>query len=175
MRLHPYHSGRILTRSPVLKPLATVASRHHERLDGSGYPSGVGASDLEPTTRLLAAADTWHTMGEARPHRPPLAPAEASRRISGLPLDRDAVRAVLRAADAPAPVLPPLPVDLTERELQVLRLLAVGRTKRQIAEHLVLSPSTVRTHTVHIYAKCAVSTRAGLAMFAMSHDLASAR
>jgi DNA-binding NarL/FixJ family response regulator len=38
---------------------------------------------------------------------------------------------------------------------------------------LVISQSTVHTHTVHIYAKCGVSTRAGLAMFAMRHRLAA--
>ena len=64
-----------------------------------------------------------------------------------------------------------LPADLTERELDVLRRLVTGRTKREIAADLVLSPSTVHTHTVHIYAKCGVSTRAALAMFAMRHGL----
>ena len=88
-------------------------------------------------------------------------------------MDRDAVRAVLRATDAPPASFPPLPVDLTERELEVLRLLAGGRTKRQIATELFISHSTVHTHTVHIYAKCGVSTRAGLAMFAMRHGLAA--
>ena len=72
------------------------------------------------------------------------------------------------------PALPPLPADLTERELEVMRRLVVGRTKRQVAAELVISPSTVRTHTVHIYGKCGVSTRAGLAMFAMRHGLAGA-
>jgi DNA-binding NarL/FixJ family response regulator len=80
---------------------------------------------------------------------------------------------VLDAADAPPPELPPLPAGLTERELDVLRRLAAGRTKRRIAEELVISPSTVHTHTVHIYDKCGVSTRAGLAMFAMRHGFAS--
>ena len=89
-----------------------------------------------------------------------------------MPLDRSAVRAVLAATDAPAPSFPPLPVDLTERELDVLRRLIVGRTKREIAGELFISHSTVHTHTVHIYAKCGVSTRAGLAMFAMRHGLA---
>jgi DNA-binding NarL/FixJ family response regulator len=93
--------------------------------------------------------------------------------LSGLPLDRDAVRAVLEAAGAPPPAFPPLPAALTERELEVLRLLAAGRTKRQIAAELVVSQSTVHTHTVHIYAKCGVRTRAGLAMFAMQHGLAA--
>jgi DNA-binding NarL/FixJ family response regulator len=54
----------------------------------------------------------------------------------------------------------------------VLRLLVAGRTKREIAAELVISHSTVHTHTVHIYGKCGVSTRAALAMFAMRHGLA---
>ena len=69
--------------------------------------------------------------------------------------------------------MPPLPADLTERELEVLRGLVAGRTKRAIADELVISQSTVHTHTVHIYAKCGVSTRAALAMFAMRHGLAA--
>jgi DNA-binding NarL/FixJ family response regulator len=111
-------------------------------------------------------------MGEARPHRPALDAAAAARTLSGLPLSRDAIRAVLDATDAPPASLPPLPAELTERELEVLRLLVSGLTKRQIAATLVISHSTVHTHTVHIYDKCGVSTRAGLAMFAMRHGLA---
>jgi DNA-binding NarL/FixJ family response regulator len=90
-----------------------------------------------------------------------------------LPLDRDAVRAVLDAAGAPPAALPPLPANLTEREAEILRRLAAGRTKREIAAELVISPATVHTHTVHIYAKCGVSTRAALAMFALRSGLAS--
>jgi HD-GYP domain-containing protein (c-di-GMP phosphodiesterase class II)/DNA-binding CsgD family transcriptional regulator len=172
VRLHPYHGGRILARSPVLAPLGQVACRHHERTDGTGYPAGIGGSALDMAARLLAAADVFHALGEARPHRPAVSLAEAARVLTGLPLDRDAVRAVLAAADVPAVALPRLPAGLTERELDVLRLLAAGRTKREIAGDLVISPSTVHTHTVRIYAKCGVSTRAALAMFAMRHGLA---
>jgi DNA-binding CsgD family transcriptional regulator len=171
VRLHPYHTGRILARSPVLAPLGLIACRHHERMDGSGYPAGVGGSQLDAAACLLAAADAFHALGEARPHRAALDPAAASRVLSGIPLDRGAVRAVLDAADAPRPVRPSLPAGLTERELEIMRLLAAGGTKRQIASELVISQSTVHTHTVHIYGKCGVSTRAGLAMFAMRHGL----
>jgi HD-GYP domain-containing protein (c-di-GMP phosphodiesterase class II)/DNA-binding CsgD family transcriptional regulator len=174
VRLHPYHSGRIVARSPALVPLSRIVARHHERVDGSGYPAGVGASELDSCACLLAAADVLHALGEPRPHRPALDPASASRELAGLPLDRDAIRAVLDAAGAPPPALPPLPADLTERELEVLRRLTAGRTKRQIATELVISPSTVHTHTVHIYGKCGVSTRAALAMFAMNHGLVGA-
>jgi len=173
VRLHPYHTGRILARSPALAPLGLIACRHHERVDGSGYPAGTGGSDLNTAACLLAAADAFCALCEPRPHRAALDPAAASRVLAGLPLDRDAVRAVLDAAGAPPPALPALPAGLTARELDVLRRLAAGRTKREIAAELFISPSTVHTHTVHIYAKCGVSTRAGLAMFAMRHGLAA--
>jgi HD-GYP domain-containing protein (c-di-GMP phosphodiesterase class II) len=173
VRLHPYHTGRILARSPVLAALGLIACRHHERMDGSGYPAGMGASEMDIACCLLAAADVCHALCEPRPHRAALDLAAAARVMSGLPLDRDAVRAVLDAAGAPPSALPALPAGLTERELEILRRLAAGSTKRQIAAELVISQSTVHTHTVHIYDKCGVSTRAGLAMFAMRYGLAA--
>jgi HD-GYP domain-containing protein (c-di-GMP phosphodiesterase class II) len=173
VRLHPYHSGRILARDPALAPLASLASRHHERTDGSGYPAGIRGHDVDSAAGVLAAADVMHALGEARPHRPAAALDAAAHALTRMPLDRDAIRAVVDAAGGPAPKLPPLPADLSERELEVLRRLVAGRTKRQIASQLVISHSTVHTHTVHIYEKCGVTTRAGLAMFAMSNGLAA--
>ena len=67
-------SGRILARSPVLAPLGLIASRHHERTDGSGYPAGVRAAEIDAAACVLAAADVLHALGEARPHRPALDP-----------------------------------------------------------------------------------------------------
>ena len=151
VRLHPYHTGRILARSPVLAPLGLIASRHHERVDGSGYPAGIGASEMDTACCLLAAADVCRALCEPRPHRAPLDLAAAARIMSGLPLDRDAVRAVLDAAGAPPPALPALPAGLTERELEILRLLAAGSTKRQIAAELVISPvDRAHAHGAHL-------------------------
>jgi DNA-binding NarL/FixJ family response regulator len=146
-------------------------SRHHERLDGTGYPAGVHGGELDAVCCALAAADVLHALREPRPHRPAHTAGAAAEVLASLPLERDTIRAVLAAGGAPAPAMPPLPASLTERELQVVRLLAAGQTKRQIAAALVISPSTVHTHTVHIYEKCEVSTRAGLTMFAMAHGL----
>jgi len=171
VRLHPYQSARILARSPVLAPLANVVGRHHERLDSSGYPSGVGAAELDHAAGLLAAADVLHALTEPRPHRAALDLAAAAGVMGDLPLRREEISAVLAAADAPRPAFAPLPAELTARELDVLKLLADGLTKQAIADRLHVSYSTVHTHTVHIYAKCQVSTRAGLAMFAMRHGL----
>lgn len=173
VRQHPYASGRIVARSPELAPLEQIISRHHERTDGMGYPSRARGSELDAASCLLAAADVLCALGEARPYRPALDKTEAARVLATLSLDREAMRAVVDAAGAPRPAMPRPPADLTERELEVVRLLASGRTKREIAAELVISPATVHTHTVHIYGKCGVSTRAGLAMFAMQHGLAA--
>jgi DNA-binding NarL/FixJ family response regulator len=55
--------------------------------------------------------------------------------------------------------------------VEVLRLIARGRSNREVAAALVISPKTVGTHVEHIYAKAGVSTRAGAALFAMEHAL----
>jgi DNA-binding NarL/FixJ family response regulator len=63
------------------------------------------------------------------------------------------------------------PAGLTDRETEILRLLARGRSKKEIARELVIAPGTVHTHVTHIYAKIGSSTRAGAALFAVEHDL----
>jgi DNA-binding NarL/FixJ family response regulator len=52
-----------------------------------------------------------------------------------------------------------------------VRLLARGRSNKQIARELVIAQGTVGTHVAHVYQKAGVSTRAGIAMFAMEHGL----
>jgi DNA-binding NarL/FixJ family response regulator len=61
----------------------------------------------------------------------------------------------------PSPDEPALPPDLTDREREVLALLTQGRTNRQIAEALLISPNTVKKHVDHILQKLGVRTRAG--------------
>ena len=60
---------------------------------------------------------------------------------------------------------------LTEREVQVLKLIAQGSTNTEIAEHLFISPHTVKTHVVHIYEKLGVNDRAQAAVLASRHHL----
>jgi HD-GYP domain-containing protein (c-di-GMP phosphodiesterase class II) len=78
VRLHAYHSERVLCRSAFDAGLAAFATLHHERLDGSGYHRGAKAAALPPAARLLAAADAYHTLTEPRPHREALPPARAA-------------------------------------------------------------------------------------------------
>jgi DNA-binding NarL/FixJ family response regulator len=60
---------------------------------------------------------------------------------------------------------------LSDREVEVLRLLARGLSNKQIAERLTISKETVNHHIRHIYNKIDVSTRAAATLFAMQHNL----
>jgi DNA-binding NarL/FixJ family response regulator len=61
--------------------------------------------------------------------------------------------------------------DLTPAEMQVLRLLAGGRTTKEIAAELVVAVSTVDRHITHIYSKLGVRNRAEATAFALKHGL----
>ena len=60
---------------------------------------------------------------------------------------------------------------LTTRELQILRMLATGKSNREIAAALVISDHTVRRHVQNTFAKLGVSSRAAATAFAFRHDL----
>jgi HD-GYP domain-containing protein (c-di-GMP phosphodiesterase class II) len=175
VRLHPYLTDRMLARVSALGRSREIAARHHERLDGSGYPRGLTAATLTPLDRLLAAADAYHAMTEPRPHRDSLGPGQASRElraeaIAGR-LDGEAVDAVLRAAGHRAPARRSWPGGLTAREVEVLGLLARGHSTREIAQRLVVTPKTAANHVEHIYAKLGVSSRAAATLYATQHGL----
>ena len=174
VRLHAYHSERILCRSPFLAVLTPSATSHHERLDGTGYHRGASAAELGLPARLLAAADAYHAMIELRPFREALSPQQAARTLGDEAragrLDAEAVGAVLETAGHHAPRLGQ-PAGLTEREVQVVALLARGQQTKQVARALGISAKTADRHVQNAYAKIGVSTRAAAAVFAMQHGL----
>lgn len=175
VRLHPYFTERILAASPGLAPLGAIAAQHHERLDGSGYPRGLAGSALGPAARILAAADTYQAMLEPRPHRPARSPDEAAAElraeVKAGRLDGEAANAVLRAGGHRVRRRREWAAGLTPREVEVLRLVARGRSNKQIARELYVTPKTVANHVEHIYMKIDVSSRAGASLFAMQHGL----
>ena len=179
VRLHAYHSERILAGSARLAPLAELVGRHHERCDGSGYHRGSLHADLPPPACVLAAADVYQAMTQDRPHRPALTAEQAEEQLhdsvrTGL-LDADAAGAVLAAAGHDGEVRRELPAGLTDREAEVLALVARGHSNRQIAEELSISRRTTEHHVQHIYTKIGSSSRAAAALFAMEHDLLGSR
>jgi HD-GYP domain-containing protein (c-di-GMP phosphodiesterase class II) len=176
IRLHAYHSERVLSRSSFLASLAPIAGAHHERLDGSGYHRGAPAAALPRPARVLAAADAYHAMREPRPHRFALPAAAAAATLGDEAragrLDADAVAAVLEVSGQPVPALP-RPAGLTEREAEVVGLIARGLQTKQVARALGISVKTADRHIQNAYAKIGVSTRAAAALFAMEHGLAT--
>lgn len=76
IREHPIITRRILNRMGPFEEIAIVAGEHHEKLDGSGYPHGLGAQDLSLESRILAVADIYGALSENRPYR------------EGLPLEK---------------------------------------------------------------------------------------
>ena len=176
VRLHPYYTERVLARPEALAHLGALAGLHHERLDGSGYHRGAAAASLSFVARLLAAADVYHALTEPRPHRPALPPEAAAEALRGEAragrIDGEAAQAVLAAAGHRArPARREWPAGLTDREVDVLRLVARGLSNREMAARLTISKETVNNHVRHIYDKIDVSTRAAATLFAMRHDL----
>jgi HD-GYP domain-containing protein (c-di-GMP phosphodiesterase class II)/DNA-binding CsgD family transcriptional regulator len=176
IRLHPHYTDRILSRSSVLAHLADPAGMHHERLDRSGYHRGLPGHLLPMSARLVAAADVYQAMIEERPFRPAREAAIAARELRSEAnagrLDREAVQAVLEVAGHPREHRRGgWPAELTDREVDVLRLVATGRTNREAGERLHISEQTIHGYVRTIYSKIAVSSRAGAALFAMENDL----
>ena len=173
VRLHPYYTERILHRCGALASLVEPAASHHERVDGSGYHRSVSGGALSRGARILAAADVFAALTAERPHRPAYREEEATRVLeSEAGLDGDAVACVLAAAGRrPAPSPAGWPAELTDREVEVLRLIARGGSNREVAERLFISPKTVGRHIENLYRKIGVSSRAAAAVFAMENRL----
>jgi HD-GYP domain-containing protein (c-di-GMP phosphodiesterase class II) len=176
MRLHVYYVERIFSRPTPLRRLGLLAATHHERMDGSGYHRGIGAATISSPARILAAADVYHAASQPRPYRSAMSERDASRLLRGEVeagrLDPVAVDAVLAAAGNHATrIRGAAQGGLTQRENEVLRLLAQGLPNKAIARRLNISPKTVSNHVERIYAKLGVSNRAGAALLAMQFGL----
>ena len=174
VRLHPYHVERVTHRSPFLAALAAIGCAHHERLDGSGYHRGSPASGLPPLARLLAAADVSQALMEPRAYRPAYDVDQAAGILRDEAkagrLDAEMVAAVLQGAGQPAPRIEH-PASLTDREVQVIGLLARGFQTKQVGRALGISVKTADRHIQNAYRKIGVSTRAGATVFAIEHGL----
>lgn len=176
VRMHPYYTERVLARSSFLSRFASIASAHHERPDGSGYHRGLDAASLSPAARLLAAADAFRSKTESRPYREAMMPEQVTDLLVSKAeeggFDPVAVAAVAEAAGQPAPEVE-RPAGLTEREVEVIGLLAKGLQTKQIAAELDIARRTADRHIQNSYRKMGVSTRAAATLFASEHGLVS--
>ncbi len=174
VRLHAYHGERVLLRHAALAPFARVVGEHHERRDASGYHRGAAGGALSFTSQLLAAADVYTALLALRPHRAPHTRSGARETLEAMAaagtFDRRAVVAVLAASGHSSRPQPPDP-RLTEREREVLRLVARGLTNKEIASALTISTRTVQQHATNIYDKLGFRSRAGAALYATEQGL----
>lgn len=181
VRMHAYYTERILARASGWAGAARIASAAHERVDGGGYHRALPPAAFGSSQRLLAAADVLAALLAARPHRRAYSAAEARdvlrAEVRAQHLDAAAVDAVLAALDGAASPSAAerrrraWPCGLSEREVEVLRLVAVGKSNQEAALVLGISPKTVKNHVANVYAKIGVYSRAGAALFASEQGL----
>lgn len=75
VKKHPTYSFKLVQHSPLLRDATKLAIvQHHERLDGSGYPSGEKAKRIHPFAKIIAVADIFHAMTSERWYKPKLSP-----------------------------------------------------------------------------------------------------
>jgi DNA-binding NarL/FixJ family response regulator len=145
---------RLLTAEPKLTVLVLTVSAEGGDIDEALAAGARGYLLKDATARELVAGVRAAAAGEA-----PLSPPVAARLVASM---RDARRARDAAGD---------PADLSERELQVLRLISEGRDNTQIARALYISPETVKDHVSHILVKLGVENRIQAAVYAVRTDL----
>ena len=132
-------------------------ARHRDRRpDDAGRP------------RLRAQGAAGRRAAASCSRRPPT--RSCSRRsASPPPATPTSIRASARAWPPPRISRAGPPDDLSERELEVLRLIALGHTNSEIADQLFLSTRTVETHRAHIQQKIRRTSRAELVRYALDH------
>lgn len=173
-RLHPYYTHRVLGAAGGLREFAADAAAHHEQLDGNGYHRQLTQQQLTMNARILAVADRYAELLQTG-HEPDRALREL-RDIVSAQLDVSCYEALARSLGAtesirsPLPA-PPVPHGLSERECEVLRLLAHGMSNPEIAELLVISRKTVEHHVEHIFNKLGVTSRTAAVAYALQGGL----
>ncbi|MGH2560232.1 MAG: ATP-binding protein [Thermomicrobiales bacterium] len=146
---------------------ATYFDRARTVLDGSGQAPMRAMTDLDQATALLRASTPDVERAEAL-----LVAAQASFRQLGMhPWDRTATEALTRLRGAGRPAKE-RPAGLTDREVDVVRLVARGYSDRQISEELYVSPRTVNAHIRNMLGKTLCSNRTELSVWAVEHELA---
>lgn len=99
MERHPLYSWEILSPVAAFRDFSRMASLHHEKLDGSGYPWGVRAEGMDRAARVLVVADIYEALTADRPYRagmPPQKALEILERDAGRKLCPDAVEGLHR-------------------------------------------------------------------------------
>ena len=96
IKRHPEIGYRILSSTNEMTELSDHILKHHEKLDGSGYPNGIRAEDIPLITRILSVADAYDAMTSVRAYKDPLSQEAAIaelKRCVGIQFDEKVVDA----------------------------------------------------------------------------------
>ncbi len=145
---------------PVLDGVAATRLLLAERPD-TRVVALTSFSDRQRVTDILAAGATGYVLKDCRPDD--LLAAVRAAADGHVPLDPRVAAALLPTRE------PPLADQLSEREKQVLRLVATGLANKQIARRLGIAESTVKVHTGNIFRRIGVTDRTSAALWAKDH------
>jgi DNA-binding CsgD family transcriptional regulator len=183
-------AGEVAESRSACGELVPIAERYESAMLRAMVAYAQGAVSLaegDPRAALVVlreAAETWKTLDA--PYeiaRTRVLVGEACRRLGdedSATLELEAARSAfeelgaspdLARVDALLRRAPTERQGLSDRELQVLRLVAAGKSNREIASELVISEHTVARHVQNIFAKLRVSSRAAATAFAFEHEL----
>lgn len=178
-RLHSYYTQRVLEQVAPLRDLAPIAASHHEWVNGQGYHRQLQGEQIPLAGRILAVANTYvrATQEMQQDHE-----EQTSRVLASMsayvgtqldPICYEALVASLQAGDVSkkAVLKRSQATDLTQREIEVVRLLTQGQNTPQIARTLSISKKTVEHHLAHIYTKFGVSCRTAAVAYAVQQNL----
>ncbi len=176
-RLHPYYTQRILERVEAFQELAPAAAAHHEWMNGQGYHRQLSGMHIPLHGRMLAVANAYvRLMHRYQGQKAAMEILREMRSQVDTQFDRVCYEAlVVSVSGLDNEELPPLRArkvgNLTEREVEVLCLLAQGQHTPQIARTLTISRKTVEHHVAHIYGKIGVTCQTAAAVYAVQHGL----
>ncbi len=166
-RQHHPHVVLMDVRMPEMDGLRALAAIKADMPDVSVVMLTVYASN-EYLSRAVAAGAAGYILKDADPEEIPRVVRAAAE--GEMVIDPNLLQSIL--AQTPHDDRSPLDqVDLTQQELRVLKLIALGFNNDAIAETLVVSRNTVKTHVRHIFEKLGVSDRTQAAVWAVRHGL----
>jgi DNA-binding NarL/FixJ family response regulator len=154
-----------LQMEPMDGITATRAIR--ERYDGVEIVALTSFDDEERVHAALHAGASGYILKDADPEA--VAAAVRAAHLGQLQLDGTVARRLLRSVPEPRPRTPA--PALTEREREILRLVAEGRANKEIAAQLVIAERTARGHVSHILAKLGLASRTQAALWAVREGL----